>query len=132
MEKIKYIYNIIKNHIGLVFTSLLLILSSLFSIFLFLEKNKLTNLLEERNKNYNKEIENLRALRDNELRERILIERKYQEQLDRLKQEYQLNLQNLDKDKEKLVKDVLKETKDSPEKAALRINEIFGIPVYKE
>ena len=34
----------------------------------------------------------------------------------------------ISKEKEALIKEVLKETKNSPEKAAQRINDIFGIP----
>jgi biopolymer transport protein ExbB/TolQ len=131
MEKVKYFLKQIKNHAGLIISFIFLIIVSFISIILFQQKNNILNLLERQTQNYRKEIDDLRALRDADLQERIQLERRYQAELDRLNREHQLQLLNLDKDKETLVKDVLKETKDSPEKAAQRINEIFGIPVQK-
>lgn len=131
IEKLKYGLLWLKGNIALVITFLLLIIGTFISIILFRKESKLLDSLEESSMNYRKDLDNLKRIRDNELQERILIERRYQEQIERLQKEHLEALNNLDKGKEKLVKDVLKETKDSPEKAAQRINEIFGIPIQK-
>lgn len=131
IEKLKYGLLWLKGNIALVITFLLLIIGTFISIILFRKESKLLDSLEESSMNYRKDLDNLKRIRDNELQERILIERRYQEQIERLQKEHLEALNNLDKGKEKLVKDVLKETKDAPEKAAQRINEIFGIPIQK-
>lgn len=131
IEKLKYGLLWLKGNIALVITFLLLIIGTFISIILFKKESKLLDSLEESSMNYRKDLDNLKRIRDNELQERILIERRYQEQIERLQKEHLEALNNLDKGKEKLVKDVLKETKDSPEKAVQRINEIFGIPIQK-
>lgn len=131
IEKLKYGLLWLKGNIALVITFLLLIIGTFVSIILFKKESKLLDSLEERSINYRKDLDNLKRIRDNELQERILIERRYQEQIERLQKDHLEALNNLDKGKEQLVKDVLKETRDSPEKAAQRINEIFGIPIQK-
>lgn len=128
LNKLKYFFTQLKNHIAIILTFILLVLVAFLSIFFVQKENKLLSLLQTRTDNYKKEIDDLRALRDNEIKERIQIEQRFKEQIERLKADNSSNVQNISKEKEALIKEVLKETKDSPEKAAQRINDIFGIP----
>lgn len=128
LNKLKYFFTQLKNYSAIILTFILLVLVAFLSIFFVQKENKLLALLQSRTDNYKKEIDDLRALRDNEIKERIQIEQRFKEQIERLKADNSSSVQNISKEKEALIKEVLKETKDSPEKAAQRINDIFGIP----
>ena len=95
LNKLKYFFTQLKNYAGIIISFILLVAVTFISLFFLDKENKLMSLLRTRTDNYKKEIDDLRTLRDNEIKERIQMEKFYKEQIERLKADNSSNIQNI-------------------------------------
>jgi flagellar motility protein MotE (MotC chaperone) len=77
-----------------------------------------------------RELEQLRSIQRDQLAKQEIINRRYQEVLDRIQQNYQEQLKTLDAHKESEIRRIISENHDDPAVMANEINSLFGIPIY--
>ena len=100
------------------------------SIILVSRDNALLNQLALQSESYRRQLEELSKIREQEQQRHRLIEKTYQETLDRIEKERNSALENLDQSKRDQIRAIIEETHDNPTAMAQRINSLLGIPVY--
>lgn len=105
---------------------------------LFLRRSPLENLYQSLMGRYREQLEanqqdqrDLDALRQKERDRQAKIDREYQAELERIKAEHQDAIQNLSKEQEQDIKEIVERSGDNPEKMAEEVNAYFGLPVRK-
>lgn len=80
--------------------------------------------------NYKKQIDDIRAVQEQERVKRAEIEKTFQDTLTIIRRDYQEQLSQLNKQKKEELKNIITETHGDPDIMAERINSLFGIPIY--
>lgn len=115
--------------------AVLVILAGLTLWFYRDRQTRVDNLLNERQATsirHRQEIAELQRIRDEEIRKREQIEEQYRETISRINKEHQEALDRLSSKKKAEIRRIIEETVDDPDAMASRINNLFGIPIYRQ
>lgn len=77
-----------------------------------------------------KDLEELRKIQQDQIQKQQEIDRKYQEVVAKIEQDYRNQLRILTADKEKELRAIIARNNDDPNFMATEINNLFGIPLY--
>ena len=72
------------------------------------------------------------TLRGKERDRQTEIEKAYNETLQRIEEDHKEAVEDLDENSEKRLREILEETDGDPEAMAGKVNDYFGVPVYKK
>lgn len=89
------------------------------------------NLIAERDKIHRKAIEDIQRERNEELKKRQEIQRLYDETIAKINKEHAEQLARLTADKEKELRSIIEQTHNDPILMADRVNNLFGIELYR-
>ena len=78
-----------------------------------------------------KEVEQLEEIRHDQAVKDHEIEEKYNKVVEQIRTEHAEQLEIIDATQELEIKQILEETKDDPDKMAEKINNYFGLPIYR-
>jgi hypothetical protein len=78
-----------------------------------------------------KEVEQLDEIRHDQVVKDRQIEEKYSQVVEQIRTEHAEQLEIIDEIQEQEIKLILEETKDDPDKMAEKINNYFGLPIYR-
>lgn len=95
--------------------------------------DKYNNLLKryvEQSDANRKAMDDLRKIQEGHLAEQAKINQKYREVIQRIENNYRSQLEQLNVEKERDLKALIKANHDNPQEMARQINLLFGLPIY--
>lgn len=95
--------------------------------FLFRKKDAAYQVLEERNKSYQKQIEAVNDIHREEVKKRDDILNKYNDILKELEKKYKEDSREIDEDKKKEIKNLVEKYDEQPDELAKLLAEKFGL-----
>ena len=104
---------------------------------MFIAKNKEDNiklLISEReriSKEHQQTLANIQSQVENEIKKRQEIEKKYNDLMDKIKNEYDQGVIEIAETKKKEIKDLIKRNHENPAAMANSINQLFGIQIIE-
>lgn len=106
-----------------------------FIVFTVLLRNKnkqvqnLLKMLQDQTEQHNKDLVELQRIHEEEIQKRQEIQNQYEAVIARINTEHAEALANLNRQKEKEIKNIIQEFGDDPDKMAQSINQLLGIPI---
>ena len=120
----------IKKYIWEILTALLIIIS----FFVYANKETvIANLVKQqrnRTQSYLDEINRLKLLHEEDIRNKLAIEQRYQDTLLLINQQHQEAIVLLDQHMKDEIRSIITETHNDPNLMASRINSLFNIPIF--
>ena len=96
--------------------------------FVFRKKNdKIIQMFEISKENYKKEIDIINSAHSSEMAQKEEIIKDYQDALKKLQEEHSIKIENLSKEEEKEVQELIQKHKENPDVLAEEMKSLFGV-----
>ena len=96
--------------------------------FVFRKKNdKIIEMFEISKENYKKEIDIINSAHSSEMAQKEEIIKDYQDALKKLQEEHSIKIENLSKEEEKEVQELIQKHKENPDVLAEEMKSLFGV-----